>query len=96
MLILVRIEQREKFSRQKPVNEEEDITYINERNRHFNEKIDRYYGKYTKEIRENFERGTAYVDKHCLLLVCYCFRSTIYLLIYFYSIIVCKYIKFLG
>ena len=69
MLILVRIEQREKFSRQKPVNEEEDITYINERNRHFNEKIDRYYGKHTKEIRENFERGTAYVAKHCLLFL---------------------------
>ena len=73
MLIVVRIEQREKFSRQKrqePVNEEEDITYINERNQYCNEKIDRYYGKYTREIRENFERGTAYVSKHCLLLVC--------------------------
>ncbi|CAJ0835930.1 13444_t:CDS:2 [Entrophospora sp. SA101] len=53
------IEKRDKFSRQKPINEEEDITYINERNRRFNEKIARFYDKYTQEIRENFERGTA-------------------------------------
>ncbi|RIA96429.1 SYF2 splicing factor-domain-containing protein [Glomus cerebriforme] len=53
------IAKREKSSRQKTVNEEDDITYINERNRRFNEKIGRYYDKYTKEIKENFERGTA-------------------------------------
>ncbi|RIB05327.1 SYF2 splicing factor-domain-containing protein [Gigaspora rosea] len=50
---------REKFSRQKPINEDDDITYINERNRRFNEKIGRFYDKYTREIKENFERGTA-------------------------------------
>ncbi|CAG8533218.1 6812_t:CDS:2 [Funneliformis caledonium] len=53
------IAKREKSSRQKPVNEDDDITYINERNRRFNEKIGRFYDKYTKEIKENFERGTA-------------------------------------
>ncbi|CAI2177201.1 17283_t:CDS:2 [Funneliformis geosporum] len=53
------IAKREKSSRKKPVNEDDDITYINERNRRFNEKIGRFYDKYTKEIKENFERGTA-------------------------------------
>lgn len=37
----------------------QDVTYINEQNKHFNAKLDRAYGKYTKEIRDNFERGTA-------------------------------------
>ncbi|CAB4409170.1 unnamed protein product [Rhizophagus irregularis] len=53
------IARREKSSRQKTINDEDDITYINERNRRFNEKIGRFYDKYTKEIKENFERGTA-------------------------------------
>ncbi|KAJ2959106.1 hypothetical protein NQZ79_g5360 [Umbelopsis isabellina] len=38
---------------------EDDISWINEKNRKFNQKIARFYDKYTKEIRENFERGTA-------------------------------------
>ena len=40
-------------------DEDKDITYINERNRKFNEKIDRSYSKYTQEIKQNLERGTA-------------------------------------
>ncbi|WFD45200.1 SYF2 splicing factor [Malassezia psittaci] len=36
-----------------------EITYINEKNKHFNKKIKRYYDEHTKEIRENLERGTA-------------------------------------
>ena len=36
-----------------------DITYINEKNKQFNQKLSRFYDKYTAEIRENFERGTA-------------------------------------
>ena len=52
------IAKREKSSRQRTVNDD-DITYIKERNRRFNEKIGRFYDKYTKEIKENFERGTA-------------------------------------
>lgn len=36
-----------------------DVTYINEKNKHFNDKLNRFYNKYTTEIRENFERGTA-------------------------------------
>ncbi|KAG4303230.1 hypothetical protein PCK1_000568 [Pneumocystis canis] len=37
----------------------EDVSYINERNANFNRKISRFYDKYTKEIRESLERGTA-------------------------------------
>ncbi|CDS04981.1 hypothetical protein LRAMOSA07511 [Lichtheimia ramosa] len=38
---------------------QDDISWINEKNRVFNQKIARFYDKYTKEIRENLERGTA-------------------------------------
>ena len=33
--------------------------YINERNMKFNQKLERFYGQYTKEIKDNLERGTA-------------------------------------
>lgn len=46
-------------SRRRQHNEDEDITYINERNARFNKKISRAYDKATKEIRDNLERGTA-------------------------------------
>ena len=36
-----------------------DVDYINERNRGFNRKAARYYDKYTTEIKNNLERGTA-------------------------------------
>ncbi|KAL1599509.1 Pre-mRNA-splicing factor SYF2 [Paraconiothyrium brasiliense] len=36
-----------------------DVTYINEKNKQFNEKLSRFYNRYTTEIRESFERGTA-------------------------------------
>jgi hypothetical protein len=39
--------------------EETDVTYINKRNKHFNEKISRNYDKHNAEIRQNLERGTA-------------------------------------
>jgi pre-mRNA-splicing factor SYF2 len=35
-----------------------DVTYINEKNKQFNQKLGRFYNKYTAEIRESFERGT--------------------------------------
>ena len=35
-----------------------DITYINEKNKQFNQKLSRFYNKYTEEIRDSFERGT--------------------------------------
>jgi pre-mRNA-splicing factor SYF2 len=36
-----------------------DITYINLKNKQFNEKLKRFYDKYTADIRDSFERGTA-------------------------------------
>ncbi|KAJ9653451.1 Pre-mRNA-splicing factor SYF2 [Neophaeococcomyces mojaviensis] len=39
--------------------EEGDVTYINEKNKQFNLKLARFYDRYTTDIRESFERGTA-------------------------------------
>lgn len=36
-----------------------DVTYINDKNKQFNNKLARFYDRYTKDIRESFERGTA-------------------------------------
>ncbi|KAF4976209.1 hypothetical protein FZEAL_7101 [Fusarium zealandicum] len=38
--------------------DEGDVTYINEQNKQFNQKLSRFYNKYTAEIRDSFERGT--------------------------------------
>lgn len=48
-----------KFSRRRTFDDDADIDYINERNMQFNKKIERFYGKYTTEIKQNLERGTA-------------------------------------
>ncbi|KAJ2157228.1 pre-mRNA-splicing factor SYF2 [Coemansia sp. RSA 552] len=56
------VEQQKRRARlNKPTIEKEgeDVSYINEHNARFNRKINRAYDKYTKEIRDNFERGTA-------------------------------------
>lgn len=50
------------FSRRRPVHGDKDIDFINDRNAHFNKKIDRAFGDHTKEIRANLERGTALPD----------------------------------
>ncbi|KAF4716461.1 pre-mRNA-splicing factor syf2 [Perkinsus olseni] len=52
-------DKRRAFSRRRLVNPDEDVDYINARNQHFNRKIEREFGKYTKEIKANLERGTA-------------------------------------
>jgi len=52
-------ERRNSYSRQRAFYDEKDVSYINERNRVYNEKIARAFDKYTVEIRENLERGTA-------------------------------------
>ena len=36
-----------------------DVTYINKANQGFNQRLARFYNKYTSEIRDSFERGTA-------------------------------------
>ncbi|KAI9887225.1 MAG: pre-mRNA-splicing factor syf2 [Watsoniomyces obsoletus] len=38
--------------------DEPDVTYINDKNKQFNQKLARFYNKYTAEIRDSFERGT--------------------------------------
>ncbi|XP_043916012.1 pre-mRNA-splicing factor SYF2 [Protopterus annectens] len=53
------IEKRSKYSRRRKYNDDSDIDYINERNAKFNKKAERFYGKYTAEIKQNLERGTA-------------------------------------
>lgn len=40
-------------------NDEADVDYINERNMKFNKKLERFYGQYTSDIKQNLERGTA-------------------------------------
>jgi len=47
------------YSRRRAFNEEADVDYINKRNAHFNKKVERAYGEFTKEIKLNLERGTA-------------------------------------
>eukprot|EP00250_Pteridium_aquilinum_P017405 c23615_g1_i1 orf=966-1937(-) len=53
---------RRSFSRRRKFHEEKDIDSINDRNEHFNRKIERAFGKYTVEIKNNLERGTALPD----------------------------------
>ncbi|CAI9104793.1 OLC1v1003554C1 [Oldenlandia corymbosa var. corymbosa] len=57
-----REEKRNTFSRRRRYREEKDIDSINDRNEHFNKKIERAFGKYTLEIKNNLERGTALPD----------------------------------
>jgi hypothetical protein len=52
-------EKRKKFSRRRVYDEDEQVEWINERNRHFTKKIERAFGEHTKEIKANLERGTA-------------------------------------
>nr|GME07678.1 pre-mRNA-splicing factor syf2 [Ipomoea batatas] len=57
-----REDKRKSFSRRRRYHEEKDIDSINDRNEHFNKKIERAFGKYTLEIKNNLERGTALPD----------------------------------
>ncbi|KAJ5364507.1 Pre-mRNA-splicing factor syf2 [Penicillium cataractarum] len=51
-------EVRLKKRKERRGDEEGDVTYINEKNKQFNQKLARFYNKYTTEIRDSFERGT--------------------------------------
>ena len=53
------VKETEKSSKKRAVDESGDVTFINNRNMHFNKKLARSYDAFTKEIRENLERGTA-------------------------------------
>ncbi|PWN50927.1 SYF2-domain-containing protein [Violaceomyces palustris] len=48
-------EQIRKRSRKREDDPDAEVNYINDKNKHFNKKIARYFDKYTKEIRENCE-----------------------------------------
>ncbi|CAJ0587569.1 unnamed protein product, partial [Mesorhabditis spiculigera] len=50
---------REKVHRRRMFDPDQEVTYINEKNRVFNKKLDQFYGKYTEDLREDLERGTA-------------------------------------
>ena len=50
---------RKKFSRRRSTNDDVDVDYINKRNHVFNKKLARSFDKYTVEIKQNLERGTA-------------------------------------
>lgn len=54
-----REQRRRNFSRRRRWNEDDDIYFINERNRNYNKKIARAFDAYTADIKENLERGTA-------------------------------------
>jgi len=50
---------KKNFSRRRQYIEDEEATYVNDRNRVFNKKLERSFGAYTEETRQNLERGTA-------------------------------------
>ena len=50
---------RKRRERMAANGDEGDVTYINEKNKQFNQKLSRFYNKYTADIRDSFERGTA-------------------------------------
>ena len=53
------IDKRSKFSRRRPIFEEDEVDYINERNQKYNKKLHRFFGNESKEIKNNMERRTA-------------------------------------
>eukprot|EP01038_Epipyxis_sp_PR26KG_P012612 gene12612-16910_t len=54
-----REESRRKFSKRRMNVDGADVDYINDKNAIFNQKTKKAFNKYTVEIRQNLERGTA-------------------------------------
>jgi pre-mRNA-splicing factor SYF2 len=54
-----RMAKRKKRLGEQADSKEGDVTFINEKNKQFNLKLGRFYDRYTTEIRESFERGSA-------------------------------------
>ncbi|KAI1483932.1 SYF2-domain-containing protein [Daldinia eschscholtzii] len=52
------VRMRKRRERMAQNGDDGDVTYINEKNKQFNQKLARFYNKYTAEIRDSFERGT--------------------------------------
>jgi pre-mRNA-splicing factor SYF2 len=57
--VIDREKQRKNFSRHRVGEESGDIDYINDKNKAFNKKLKNAFDKYTVEIRQSLERGTA-------------------------------------
>ncbi|CAD6188374.1 unnamed protein product [Caenorhabditis auriculariae] len=53
------VKRREQFHRRRMFDPDAPIDYINEKNKKFNQKLEKFYGKYTEDIRDDLERGTA-------------------------------------
>ena len=53
------IENRSQFSRRRKILDEYEVDYINERNQKYNQKLHRFFGKESKEVKNNMERRTA-------------------------------------
>jgi pre-mRNA-splicing factor SYF2 len=53
------VKKRDQYHRRRMYDPDAPIDFINERNRKFNHKLERYYGKYTEDLKEDLERGTA-------------------------------------
>merc|ERR1711920_3598 len=56
-------ETRKKYSRRRKYRMEIDVDSINNRNTNFNNKLARAFNHYTREIKGNLERGTAFYSK---------------------------------
>ncbi|GLC37960.1 hypothetical protein PLESTB_001498000 [Pleodorina starrii] len=54
---------KDEYSRRRRYNDGADVDFINDRNAHFNKKIQRAFGQFTSEIKANLERGTALPDR---------------------------------
>lgn len=52
-------EKKQEYTRRRMHVDEKDVDYINERNKVFNEKLERNFSKFAAEIKGNIERGTA-------------------------------------
>lgn len=50
---------REQFHRRRMFDPDAPVDYINDKNMRFNKKLEKFYGQYTEDIREDLERGTA-------------------------------------
>jgi len=57
--VVTKEEKKLKFKRHRMEIASADVDYINSNNANFNKKIQRSFDKYTVEIRQNLERGTA-------------------------------------
>ena len=54
-----RIDRRNNFKRRRMFVDDKDIDYINERNKVYNEKLERHFNKYAADFKAGMERGSA-------------------------------------